>query len=52
MIELRHLRKEYEGVTPLEDVSITINNRDSDGRLGCKKRFAGYRNCLWKWRYC
>ena len=28
MIELRHLRKEYEGATPLEDVNITINSGD------------------------
>ena len=34
MIELRHLRKEYEGVTPLEDVSITINNGDVIAVIG------------------
>ena len=28
MIELRHLRKEFEDVTPLEDVNVTINSGD------------------------
>ena len=28
MIELRHLRKEYEDITPLEDVNVTINSGD------------------------
>ena len=34
MIELRHLRKEYDGVTPLEDVNITINNGDVIAVIG------------------
>ena len=28
MIELRHLRKEFEDVTPLEDVNVTIHSGD------------------------
>ena len=28
MIELRHLRKEFEDITPLEDVNVTINKGD------------------------
>ncbi|MBP0985420.1 MAG: ATP-binding cassette domain-containing protein, partial [Oscillospiraceae bacterium] len=34
MIELRHLRKEYEGTTPLEDVNITINSGDIIAVIG------------------
>lgn len=34
MIEIRHLRKEYEGVTPLEDVNLTINNGDVIAVIG------------------
>ncbi len=34
MIELRHLRKEYEGATPLEDVNITINSGDIIAVIG------------------
>ena len=28
MIEIEHLKKEYENVTPLEDVNVTINEGD------------------------
>ena len=34
MIELRHLRKEYEDITPLEDVNVTINNGDIIAVIG------------------
>lgn len=34
MIEIRHLRKEYDNVTPLEDVSVTINNGDIISVIG------------------
>ncbi len=34
MIELRHLRKEYENVTPLEDVNVTINAGDVISVIG------------------
>ena len=34
MIELRHLRKEYEDVTPLQDVSVTINDGDVISVIG------------------
>ena len=34
MIELRHLRKEYDIVTPLEDVSVTINDGDVISIIG------------------
>lgn len=34
MIELRHLRKEYETVTPLIDVNVTINDGDIISVIG------------------
>ena len=34
MIELRHLRKEYEDITPLEDVNVTINSGDVISVIG------------------
>ena len=34
MIELRHLRKEFEDVTPLEDVNVTINSGDVISVIG------------------
>ena len=34
MIEIEHLRKEYPGVTPLEDVNITINEGDIISVIG------------------
>ncbi|MBQ0125392.1 MAG: amino acid ABC transporter ATP-binding protein [Clostridiales bacterium] len=34
MIELRHLRKEYESVTPLKDVNVTINDGDIISVIG------------------
>lgn len=34
MIELQHIRKEYNLATPLEDVSVTINNGDVIAVLG------------------
>ncbi len=34
MIELRHLRKEFEDTTPLEDVNITINDGDVIAVIG------------------
>ncbi len=34
MIELRHLRKEFEDVTPLEDVNATINDGDVIAVIG------------------
>ncbi len=34
MIELQHVRKEYNLVTPLEDVSATINNGDVIAVIG------------------
>ena len=34
MIELKHLRKEYETVTPLEDVNVTINDGDIISVIG------------------
>ena len=33
MIELRHLRKEFEDVTPLEDINVTIH---SGAEVGCR----------------
>ena len=34
MIELRHLRKQYDNVTPLKDVSVTINDGDVISIIG------------------
>ena len=34
MIELRHLRKEFEDVTPLEDVNVTIHSGDVISVIG------------------
>ena len=34
MIELRHLRKEFEDITPLEDVNVTINSGDVISVIG------------------
>ena len=34
MIELRHVRKEYEQTTPLADVSVTINDGDEIAIIG------------------
>ena len=34
MIELRHLRKEFEDITPLEDVNVTINKGDVISVIG------------------
>ena len=34
MIEVRHLRKEYDNVTPLKDVNITINDGDVIAVIG------------------
>ena len=34
MIEIRHLRKEYGDVTPLRDVSTTINDGDVISIIG------------------
>lgn len=34
MIEIRHLRKEYEDVTPLKDVNLTIHNGDVIAVIG------------------
>ena len=34
MIEIRHLRKEYDNVTPLEDVNLTINSGDVISVIG------------------
>ncbi len=34
MIELRHLRKEFEDTTPLQDVSVTINDGDVIAVIG------------------
>lgn len=34
MIEIRHLKKEYEDVTPLKDVNLTINNGDVIAVIG------------------
>lgn len=34
MIEIKHLTKEYETVTPLEDVSCTVNNGDVISVIG------------------
>ena len=34
MLELRHLRKEYEDVTPLQDVNVTINDGDVISVIG------------------
>lgn len=34
MIELKHLRKEYDDVTPLEDVSVVINDGDIIAVIG------------------
>lgn len=34
MIEIKHLRKEYENVTPIEDLSLTINKGDVISIIG------------------
>ena len=34
MIELKHLEKKYEGVTPLKDVSTVINDGDVISVIG------------------
>ena len=34
MIELRHVRKEYEQTTPLADVNVTINDGDVIAIIG------------------
>lgn len=34
MIEIKHLRKEYESVTPIEDLSVTINDGDVISLIG------------------
>ncbi len=34
MIEIRHLRKEFEDITPLEDVNVTINKGDVISVIG------------------
>jgi len=34
MIEIRHLRKEFDNTTPLEDINITINNGDVIAVIG------------------
>ena len=34
MLEIRHLRKEYDNVTPLKDVSLTVNDGDSIAIIG------------------
>ncbi len=34
MIEIKHLRKEYENITPLKDVSVTINQGDVISIIG------------------
>ena len=34
MIEIRHLRKEYDNVTPLKDVNMTINDGDVIAVIG------------------
>lgn len=34
MIEIRHLRKEFDNVTPLEDISVTINDGDVIAIIG------------------
>ena len=34
MIEIKHLRKEYETVTPIEDLSVTINDGDIISIIG------------------
>ena len=34
MIEIRHLRKEFENVTPLKDISLTINDGDVIAVIG------------------
>ena len=34
MIELRHLRKEFEDVTPLEDINVTIHSGDVISVIG------------------
>ena len=34
MIEIEHLKKEYENVTPLEDVNVTINEGDIISVIG------------------
>ena len=49
MIELRHLRKEYEDITPLEDVNVTINSGDVIsviGPSGTEKKWAWYSSPL------
>lgn len=34
MIELRHIRKEFDNVTPLDDISVTINDGDVISVIG------------------
>lgn len=34
MIEIKHLRKEYENITPIEDLSVTINKGDIISIIG------------------
>ena len=34
MIEIKHLRKEYENITPIEDLSVTINQGDIISVIG------------------
>ena len=34
MIEIKHLRKEYENITPIEDLSVTINDGDVISIIG------------------
>ena len=34
MIEIKHLRKEFEGTTPLEDINLTINDGDVIAVIG------------------
>ena len=34
MLEIRHLRKEYDNVTPLKDVSLTVNDGDAIAIIG------------------
>ena len=34
MIEIKNLKKEYDGVTPLKDVNVTINDGDVISVIG------------------
>ena len=34
MIEIRHLKKEYDSVTPLKDVSLTVRDGDVISVIG------------------